>query len=80
MKGLRNIWIVGVILLGSCQKQPANHPPVIEAIVLAPVRNFTPGSDIQVTVEVKDSDQDELQFLWESEKGTLSTPDQKTTN
>ncbi len=80
MRGLRNIWILGVFLLGSCQKDPANHPPVIEAIILEPGRNFTPGSDIKVTVDVKDNDQDELQFLWESEGGVLSTPDQRSTN
>ncbi len=80
MRGLRNIWILGILLLGSCQKYPANHPPVIEAIVLEPGRNFTPGSDIQVTVDVEDSDQDELQFLWESDGGVLSTPDQRSTN
>ncbi len=80
MRGLRNIWILGIILLGSCQKHPANHPPIIESIILEPGRNFTPGSDIKVTADVKDNEQDELQFLWESEGGILSTPDQKTTN
>jgi hypothetical protein len=79
MRGLRNIWILGIFLLGSCQKHPANHPPVIESIILEPGRNFTPGSDINVTVDVKDNDQDELQFLWESEGGVLSTPDQRST-
>jgi len=80
MRGLRNIWILGILLSGSCQKQPANHPPVINSIVLEPGRNFTPGSDIKVTIDVEDSDQDELQFLWEAEGGVLSTPDQRSTN
>ena len=80
MKGLRYIWIGGIIFLGSCQKQPANHLPVIETIVLEPDGNFTPGSDIRVMVSAEDRDHDDLQYLWESEGGSLSTPHQKTTN
>ena len=80
MRGLKNIWILGILLIGSCQKDPANHPPVINSIVLEPGRNFTPGSDIKVTVDVEDSDQDDLQFLWDSEGGVLSAPDQRSTN
>lgn len=80
MKFWRFIGFASLLLLGSCQKQPANHLPVIESIVLEPAGNFTPGSDIQVSAIVLDQDQDDLQFLWESQGGALSSPDRQTTN
>lgn len=68
-----------LVLFGSCEKQPANHRPVIESILLNPAVNFTPGSDIQVSVQVSDRDQDELDILWESEGGFITEPEQRST-
>lgn len=68
-----------LVVLGSCEKQPANHRPVIESILLNPEVNFTPGSDIQVSAQVSDRDQDQLEFLWESEGGYITEPEQRST-
>lgn len=76
MKAWMYIWMGSLVLLGSCEKEAGNHPPVIESILLDPELNFTPGSDINVTVSVRDQDQDELEFFWESEGGDILAPDQ----
>jgi hypothetical protein len=79
LKAWTYVGLASLILFGSCEKQPANHRPVIESILLNPEVNFTPGSDIQVSVQVRDKDQDELDYFWEAEGGTILEPEQNST-
>ena len=68
-------FLIPAIMLGlvSCFG-PDNTPPVIEAIVLDPPGNYTPGSDIEVTAVVSDREGDPVTFLWESEGGIIHQP------
>ncbi len=71
--------MVPAFFLHSCLKQPENYPPVIDAIVLHPAANHTPGSEIGVSTMVTDRDGDQLQFQWESTGGIVHDPDQPST-
>jgi len=79
MKAWIYIWIGSLALFGSCERQAGNHRPVIDSILLEPEVNFTPGSDIRVTVLVEDLDQDALEYIWESEGGEILAPLQHST-
>jgi hypothetical protein len=48
-----------------------NHAPVINAIILNPDRNFTPGSEINIHAVIEDPDGDELDITWESDGGEI---------
>lgn len=69
-------------LLGmvSCLKQPGNHAPVIESIILDPQVNHTPGSDIGISAMVTDRDGDPLFYYWESQGGVIDHPDHPSAN
>lgn len=62
------------LVLWSCQKDPGNNLPVIEAISLHPAEIHTPGSEIGVTAMVRDKDGDRLEYQWQSEDGAISNP------
>ncbi|MEN8227464.1 MAG: hypothetical protein ABFS38_04860 [Bacteroidota bacterium] len=64
------------LFLVSCLKQPGNHPPVIETILLNPSENHTPGSDIGVSAMVTDRDGDPLEYFWDSQGGEVAEPNQ----
>ena len=80
MRILQAIGLLILIILVSCLKQPGNHPPVIEAIILDPSVDYTPGSDIRVAAMVTDLDGDPLEYFWESDGGSLEDPLQPATN
>jgi hypothetical protein len=52
---------------------------MIDAIMLDPSEEYTPGSDIGVSAIVTDRDGDPLEFYWSSNGGTLKEPDQPST-
>jgi len=52
---------------------------MIEAIILTPDENITPGSDIGISAMVTDRDGDALQYRWESNGGIILDPEQPST-
>ncbi len=80
MNWIQTISFLLLFLMVSCVKQPGNHPPVIESIILDPAINYTPGSDIGVSALVTDKDGDPLEYFWESSGGLIAKPDQASTN
>lgn len=79
LKALIGVCVGSLLFLVSCEKQAGNHPPVIKSILLDPEVNFTPGSDIHVSVYVEDKDQDDLEYFWQSEGGDILFPAQAST-
>jgi hypothetical protein len=64
----------------ACRRDPDNFPPVIESILLDPAGDFVPGYEIAVTAIATDKDGDPLSYLWESDGGAVTRPDEQTTS
>lgn len=79
LKAKSVIWLIGMLWMASCLKQPGNHVPEIEALIMDPTGNYTPGSDIGIAAMVTDRDGDPLEYYWESDGGLIHDPLQATT-
>lgn len=79
MKRIGLLIPVFLACIQSCMKQPANNPPVIESIILYPGTNYTPGSDVEITAQVRDMDGDPLEYFWATKGGVISNPDLPST-
>jgi hypothetical protein len=59
--------------------EPPNNPPVIEKIIFSKME-VTPGGTLKLSALAADKDGDSLFYRWNSESGTLLSPDQPLTD